>query len=118
MALTISQISAASYAAVLSDMRKPTNNWAANPALRALEKAGFVEKMAFGTAIEVPIDYRSNPDTAVLVGDQDTASLVKTEVFTAASYDIAQMNVPVTWTKMEEVQNPTDNQKFAVKTSV
>lgn len=114
MALTISQIAAVSYPAILSESRKPTNNWAANPALRALEKAGFIERMAFGTAIEVPIDYRANPDTAVMVGDQDTAALIKTEVLTAASYDIAQLNVPVTWTKGEEVQNSTENQKIAL----
>lgn len=114
MALTIGQIAAVSYPAVLAEMRKPTNNWAANPALKALERAGFINRMDFGNVIEVPIDYRSNPDTAVLVGDQDTAALVKTEVLTAASYDIAQMNVPVTWTKGDEAKNPSENQKVAL----
>src|SRR3990167_1834697 len=114
MPLTISQISAASYPAVLAESRKPTNNWAANAALRALEKSGFIQRVALGPTIEVPIDYRSNPDTAVLVGDQDTAALVKTEVLTAASYDIAQMNVPVTWTRGDETKNPSDTQKVAL----
>lgn len=114
MALTISQISAVSYPAVLAELRKATNNWAANPALRQLEKAGFLNRMNFGTAIEVPVDYRANPDTAVLVGDQDTSALIKTEVLTAASYDIAQLNVPVTWTKGDEAKNPTETQKIAL----
>ena len=114
MALTIGQIAAASYPAVLADMRKPTNNWSANPALKSMERAGFIERTAFGNVIEVPIDYRSNPDAAVLIGDQDTASLVKTEVLTAASYDIAQLNVPVTWTKGDEAKNPTDTQKVSL----
>ena len=113
MALTISQITAASYPAVLAESRKPTNNWAANAALRALEKSGFIQRVALGPTIEVPVDYRSNPDTAVLVGDQDTASLVKTDVLTAASYDVAQMNVPVTWTKGDEAKNPSENQKIS-----
>ena len=113
MPLTISQISAASYPAVLAESRKPTNNWAANAALRALEKSGFIQRVALGPTIEVPVDYRSNPDTAVLVGDQDTASLVKTDVLTAASYDVAQMNVPVTWTKGDEAKNPSENQKIS-----
>lgn len=43
MALTISQITAASYEAVLADMRKAHNNWAANPALNALERAGLTD---------------------------------------------------------------------------
>lgn len=114
MALTISQIVAASYNAILAEARKPTNNWSANPALRALEKAGFIERMDYGPQIEVPIDYRANPDTAVLVGDQDTAALVKTEVLTAAAYDIAQLNVPMTWTRGDEVKNPSENQKIAL----
>jgi hypothetical protein len=114
MALTISQISAASYPAILSEMRKATNNWAANPALRALEKAGFIKKQSLGENIEVPIDYRANPETAVLVGDQDTAALVSTDILTAAVYDIAQLNVPVTWTKGEEAKNPADSQKIAL----
>ena len=109
----ISQIAAVSYPAVLSEMRKATNNWAATPSFKAMERAGFIDRMPFGDAIQVPIDYRSNPDTAVLVGDQDTAALVKTEVFTATSYDIAQMNVPVTWTKGDDAKNPTENQKVA-----
>ena len=96
-----------------SDMRKTFNNWASNAALRALEKAGFIQRVGLGPTIEIPVDYRSNPDTAVLVGDQDTASLVKTDVLTAASYDVAQMNVPVTWTKGDDAKNPSENQKIA-----
>ena len=95
-------------------MRKAHNNWASNAALKALENAGFIQRGALGATIEVPVDYRSNPDTAVLVGDQDTASLVKTDVLTAASYDVAQMNVPVTWTKGDEAKNPSENQKIAL----
>ena len=73
-----------------------------------------MQRVSLGENIEVPLDYRSNPDTAVLVADQDTAALVNTEVITSAVFDIAQLNVPVTWTKAEEAKNPTDTQKVAL----
>ena len=79
-----------------------------------MEKSGFIQHVAFGENIEVPLDYRRNPDTAVLVADQDTASLVKTEILTSAVYDIAQLNVPVSWSKGDEVKNPTETQKVAL----
>lgn len=95
-------------------MRKPHNQWAENAALAEMERQGFIQHSPLGENIEVPLDYRSNPDTAVLVADQDTASLVTTDVITAAVYDIAQINVPVTWTKGEEAKNSTESQKIAL----
>jgi hypothetical protein len=113
MALSIEQIAAVSYPAVLAEMRKAHNQWAENAALRVLEKNGFIERVALGENIECPLDYRPNPDTAVLSNDQDSAALLKTEVITAAVFDIAQMNVPVTWTKGDEAKNPTESQKIS-----
>ena len=112
MALTVGQVAAVSYPDVLTSMRGAHNQWVANPALKEFESQGFMERASFGENIEVPMDYRSNPDTAVLVADQDTAALVNTEVMTSAVYDIAQMNVPVIWTRAEEAKNPTDTQKI------
>ena len=89
-----------------------------NAALRALEKAGFIQRVSLGPTIEIPLDYRVNPDVSVMVGDQDTASLVKTEVLTAASYSIAQLNVPVTWTKGDEAKNPSENQKISFSRAI
>jgi len=63
-----------------------------------MEQMGFIQRISLGENIEVPLDYRANPDTAILASDQDSASLLKTEVITSAVYDIAQLNVPVTWT--------------------
>lgn len=114
MALSIEQIAAVSYPAVLAEMRKAANQWAESAALRVLEKQGFIEHVALGANIEVPLDYRPNPDTAVLAQDQDAASLIKTEVVTSAVYDIAQINVPVTWTKGDDARNPTESQKIAL----
>lgn len=114
MALSIEQIAAVSYPAVLAEMRKPANQWAENAALRILEKNGFIQHTSLGTNIEIPVDYRSNPDTAILASDQDTAALLKTEVVTSAVFDIAQLNVPVTWTKGDDAKNPSETQKIAL----
>jgi hypothetical protein len=114
MALTIEQITAVSYPAVLAEMRKAANQWNESAAMRELERQGAVTRVSLGENIEVPLDYRANPDTAVLAADQDTASLIKTEVLTSAVYDIAQMNVPVTWTKGDDAKNPSENQKIAL----
>lgn len=118
MALSIEQIAAVSYPAVLAEMRKPANQWAENAALRVLEKMGFIQHTSLGQNIEVPVDYRVNPDTAILASDQDAAALVKTEVITSAVYDIAQLNVPVTWTKGDDAKNPTESQKIALVKSL
>lgn len=83
-----------------------------------MERMGFIQKVSLGETIECPLDYRSNPDTAILASDQDTAALLKTEVITSASYDIAQLNVPVTWTKGDDAKNPSENQKIALVKSL
>ena len=111
MALSIEQIAAVSYEAVLAEMRKPENQWAENAAMREFQRQGMLERVAYGPTLEVPLDYRANPDTAILATDQDAAPLLKTEVITAASYSIAQLNVPVTWTKGDDAKNPAENQK-------
>lgn len=114
MALSIEQIAAVSYPAVLAEMRKPANQWVENAALKMLESKGFIQHVSLGENIEVPLDYRANPDTAILASDQDQASLLKTEVITSAVFDIAQMNVPVTWTKGDDAKNPSETQKIAL----
>lgn len=114
MALSVEQIAAVSYPAVLADMRKPANQWSENSALRLLEKLGAIQRLDFGENIEVPLDYRANPDGGVMATDQDTAALLKTEVITSAVYEIAQISYPVTWTKGDEAKNPSENQKVAL----
>jgi hypothetical protein len=114
MALSIEQIAAVSYPAVLAEMRKPANQWVENAALDTLQRMGFIDHVSLGENIEIPVDYRQNPDTAILASDQDAASLLKTEVLTSAVFDIAQLNVPVTWTKGDDAKNPSENQKIAL----
>lgn len=118
MALSIEQIVASSYNAVLAELRKPANQWAESAALRLCEKMGVIDRVSFGPQIEIPLDYRVNPDGGVMVTDQDTASLLKTEVITSAVYDVAQISWPVTWTKGDDAKNPTENQKIALVKSL
>lgn len=114
MALTIGQIVAVSYPAVLAEMRKAANQWVESAFLRELERQGAVIRKSLGTTIEAPLDYQRNPGAAFLVTDLAPTSMNKTEVLTAASYDIAEISVPIVWSKKDEVQNPSENQKIAL----
>lgn len=112
MAVSISQILAASYPAVVNEKKKPTNQWAESALLRELERQGAIKRVSFGPTIERTLDYRRNAGAAVLSTDLQPMSLTKTEVITAASYSIASVSVPVTWSKEDEAKNPTENQKI------
>lgn len=112
MALTIGQMAAAAYPLVLAEMRKPMNQWADNAALKELERVGALKRVSFGENIELPLDYRRNPDAAVLASDQEESPNLKTEVITAAVFDIAQISVPVTYTKYDDMRTPDENRKI------
>lgn len=114
MALTISQIAAASYPAVLAAMRKPENQWADHAFMTELERLGALKKVSLGETIQAPLDYRRNQGGDFLASDMTPVSLVKTEVLTAADYAIAELSVPVTWSKGDDAKNPTENQKVAL----
>lgn len=119
MALDIEQIVAASYANIQTENNKAANQWEESAALRLMEKMGVIQREDLGEHIEAPLDYRPNPDASVLASDQDAASLLKTEVLTSAVFDIAQISVPVTWTKGDDAKTPTVNQKVPfVKTLI
>lgn len=118
MALTISQIVAVSYPAVLAEMRKAANQWSESALMRELEKQGGIERKSLGATIEAPLDYQRNPGTAILATDLTQTSLTKTEVVTSASYDIAEVSVPIVWSKKDEVMNPSENQKIALVKSL
>lgn len=112
MALTISQIAAVSYPAVLAEMRKAANQWAESALMRELEKQGAIERKSLGSAIEAPLDYQRNPGTVIQATDLQPLSMSKTEVVTAATYDIAEITAPIVWSKKDEVMNPSENQKI------
>jgi hypothetical protein len=111
MALSISQILASSYEAVVAEKRKPANQWAESALMRELERQGAIKRVSLGPTIEATLDYRRNSGAAVLSTDLQSMSLTKTEVLTAASYSIASVSVPIVWSKEDEAKNPTENQK-------
>ncbi len=118
MALTVGQILAVSYPAVLAEMRKAANQWAESAFLRELERQGAIVRTSLGQQIEAPLDFQRNPGTVIQATDLQQLSLAKTEVITSAVYAIAEVAVPITWSKKDEVQNPTENQKIALVKSL
>ena len=118
MALTIGQIAAVSYPAVLAASRKAANQWAESALLRELERQGAIEHKSLGATIEAPLDYQRNPGTVIQATELQALSLTKTEVITSASYAIAEVTAPVTWSKKDEVSNPTMTQKIALVKSL
>jgi hypothetical protein len=113
MALSIKDIVASSYDAVLAEKRKPANQWAESSALRFMEKMGFVIRKSLGPTIETPLDYVANAGGAFLATDITATSLSKTSVIGAASYSVSELSVPVVWTKKDDATNPSENQKIA-----
>lgn len=118
MALSISQISAASYPAILADARKPENQWADSAFMRELERQGALKKMSFGSNIEPTLDYQRNQSGDFLATDMTPVSMAKTEVISAGAYDIAELSFSVVWSKADEAKNPTENQKINLSASL
>lgn len=118
MALTIDQITAASYPAVLSAKRKPANQWSEHSLLNEFERQGAVRRKAFGPTLEETLDYRKNADAAFLATDFTSVNVAKTDVLTAASFAVGELAIPITWTEGDEVKNPEENQKVALVTSL
>ncbi len=118
MAPSISQIVAVSYPAVLAAKKKAANQWAESAYMREMERQGAIEYKSLGATIEAPLDYQRNPGTVIQVTDLQPLSTNKTEVLTSASYGIAEVTAPIVWSKKDEVQNPSENQKIALVTSL
>lgn len=116
--LSIGQILAVSYSDVLNEKRKPSNQWAENAFLGELESQGAIERRSLGPTIEATLDYKANPGAQFMATDLDPTSLTKTEVITAASYGIAEIAAPITWSNKDEVQNPSVNQKVSLVKSL
>jgi hypothetical protein len=113
MSLNIGQMAAVSYPDVIADNKKAANQWAESTFMTFAEKLGIIDRRNFGDTIEAPLDYRRNPGAKFLATDMTPVSLAKTEVITAASFSPAQLSVPVVWSKMDDVKNPSQNQKIA-----
>jgi hypothetical protein len=93
-------------------MRKAANQWVQSSFLRELERQNAVERKSLGPTIEKTLDYQRNPGAAFLSYDLQPTSMSKTEVLTAASYEVAEISVPIVWSKKDEVTNPSENQKI------
>lgn len=119
MALTISQMLAASYPAVIAEKKKPANQWAESALMRALQSMGFILSRNLGPTIEAPFDWRRNAAAEVLASDLATTTLTtKTDVIGTASYVVGQMRVPVIWSKGDDAKNPEENQKVDLVASL
>jgi hypothetical protein len=112
MALSVSQIIAVSYNAVLAEARKAANQWAEAAFLREAERQGMVIRKALGPQIEAPLDYQRNPGATFLATSLQQVSGAETEIVTAAVYEVAEISVPVTWTKKTEATNSSEKQKI------
>jgi len=108
----VSQILSSSYPAVLDAMKKPANQWAESALLREMDRQGMINRVDLGSTIDKTLDYRRNPDSAVLATDFTATAVTKTEVITSASYAVAEVSVPINWSKADEAKNPSENQKI------
>ncbi len=109
MSLSISQMFAASYEAV--EKKAAADQWSENALLREFQKQGLIKRVDFGTTIDETLDYRRNPGAVVHTSDLQELSLTKTEILTAASFAVASISVPVTWSEEDEMKNPSENAK-------
>jgi hypothetical protein len=113
MALTIKDIIATSYPAVLKEARKAANQWKQTSVLNFLEEKGFVVRKNLGAdEIQAELDYQINAGASFLATDITATSLSKTSVLGAASYAVAELSVPIVWTKRQETMNSSENQKI------
>lgn len=110
MAWTISQGVAASYNTVVTKKR-PANQWVSNGLLREFERQGFVKKVSFGAQIEATLDKAANNSFGFLSYDLQPTSTQKTDVLSAAIFDVAELSGSMVWSKKDEATNPTENQK-------
>lgn len=88
--LTIADICAVSYPAVLADMRRG-NLWA-SPVLNSMTAEGRIKIMPLAASVEKVFDGPNGIYRKI--------------------YDVKQLNCPVAWTVEDEARNPTENMKI------
>lgn len=118
MALSITQMQTVSYPAVLNESGKAANQFSENALLREMKRQGGIVTEEFGTVLEHSLDYRRNPGSDFMATDMTGVSLAKTEVLTAAQYDIASLVTPINWTFQDEIKNASENAKIKLVTSL
>src|SRR5688572_20342442 len=105
--LDIEQLAAISYNAVLTDKRKPENQWRDSTVLNAMQKNGILRKEDMGPQVEFILDYRRNQTAGFIATDMTPTSLEKTEVMTRAYFEPADFNEHVVWSKGDDARTPT-----------
>lgn len=113
MALDIAQAAAISFPKVLLDQRKPANQWKDSTVLNRFQEVGILRRENLGQYIEFSLDYRRNQSIQALATDMSATSLAKTEVFTAAVYDPAEISENAVWSKLDDAKTADETAKFA-----
>lgn len=114
MALSISQMLAVSFPAVVNERDKAANQWEESALMRELDRQGMIKKVSLGPTVEATLDYQRNLGTVVLSSHLQTLDMSETEVITAASWVPAEVSVPITWSTFTEATNTSETQKIAV----
>lgn len=112
MALSVSQMLAVSFPAVVAERGKAENQWAESALLNEMEKQGMIKRISMGPTIEVPLDYQRNPGTVVLASHLQTLDMTETEVLTSAVATPAEITVPINWSTFSEVVNSDETKKI------
>ena len=86
--------------------------------MRELERQGAIDRVNGSTSIDIPLDYKRNDGAEFQTTDLEPVSTSKTEVLTTATYAVAQLQVPITWSKKNEAENPSANQKISLVKSL
>lgn len=111
MAVPFEQLVAATYDDVVNERNKAADQWSDSSFLKALERLGGVKRIPGGATLQLTLDYKANPAADFLLTDATTTSTSKTEILTAASYDLVPLVVPVNWSFFDEAVNSEKNQK-------
>jgi hypothetical protein len=118
MAIPFEQLVAATYDDVVNEKNKAADQWSDSSFLKTLERLGGVKKIPGGATLQLTLDYKANPAADFLLTDVTSTSTSKTEILTAASYDLVPLVVPVNWSFFDEAVNSERNQKVDLVSSI
>jgi hypothetical protein len=113
MALTISQMLAVSFPAVVNERDKAANQWEESALMHEMERQGMIKRVSLGPTVEATLDYQRNPGTTTLASHLQPLDMSETEVLTAAVYTPAEVSVPITWSTFSEATNTSETEKIA-----
>ena len=118
MAIPFTQLVASTYDDVVNERNKAADQWSDSSFLKKLEALGGVQRIAGGATLQLTLDYRQNSAADFLATDVTATGTTKTEVLTAASYNLIPLVVPVNWSLFDEAVNSERNQKVDLVTAI